>query len=917
MTYRCAACGTQFENGTDCPRCGRPVSQPVPPAPPPPPPPPSGVAAPAPRPAAAGSTRGRVLKAAGIGVLALLVVAGSAFAAIQIFSPGGALPLPQASGATTQLTVTGEPPKTTGSWASGVRRVWRIDGEHPSGIEDDTEVYLDPGNATDQAWTATDFVGDTTLVYTGLDPATGKTLWTGKMFRDCAAEQSDGLVPCFDWVKNKTEDSWDPAVALVNWRTGKSKSVTKLSDLGLDDNLTPLSEIAVRGGALVLTLPDYPDGAGDYLGDLAGVTVAKVSANGRELIWHTRVGGCDGCDRDQSRITAANLQHGVLTTTFGAAFDFDTGKSLFPDSSYVVPIADGVLDVITADGGGVASDLTAPDGTTMSVVSERGGWRLDGTLPPQPLRITTGKRSAAVVRATVTAFDPRTGAAAWQTPVQLSMDANELSFIPVEYDGSRLLFLSDDEVLAADASTGATLWKRKLTGGSFFDTKVASDGTILAYGYETTGNYTNSTAGLDPDSGAVLWTISGIANPVPGPDGESLIVVNSQFNSPYVARFDPADRPSTTPVVPADAPDCPSGMTAISWTQYTDGAILLCRLDQAYAVVFPAHQDWVPAELNFSAGGHEVVFTNGTKVRVSLGGRVVTTEADGTVTAQPVTSAWNDAAGRVKGSVPSDLRTCPAGSWPISLSTYQGGWLLVCGTAADAPTSMLLSTGTDVTDVSSVTYRNGGYCGTAPSGTVCGYRSPAVVSVTAPDGTVTQHSADSNYFDGHGAGGTGKGNGSYGVETPDDNAKDQVRYLTEILQKSMAGRTNLQSAVDRVRTCSDMDGAISSFNDVLANRQELLDALDSAPVDAVPDGQVLAARLRNALQLSHDSDGVWLQWAQAEQANGCADGQKNPLYQQVRSMNGDVAVAKQQFLTMWNHQIAPTYRVRTFKVSQI
>jgi len=703
----------------------------------------------------------------------------------------------------------------------------------------------------------------------------------------------------------------------VDWRTGKSKSATKLSDLGLSDDLNGASEIAVRGGSLVLTLPEYPEFGGDYLGALAGVTVAKVSPDGKTLLWHTRVKGCDGCDQGTTTITSANLQHGVLTSTFGGAFDFDTGKSLFASTAYVTPVADGVLSL--SGGTPPVKSITAPDGSTMSVVSEPGGWRLDGALPPLPLRITLGKGSERSTPAKVVAFDPTTVNAVWKAPVDLVVGAMPTNAGPLTYDGHHLLFLSQDQVIAVDADTGAAAWKRNL-GTGIYGLQVASDGTLIAHGYATSSEqFATATTGLDPDTGAVLWTVAGTGALVPNPDrGQSLLVVNPQHNGgPYVARLDPADRPTGLPAVPAEAPACPSGMTAISWTQYADGAILLCRLDHTYAVVFPGHPDWVAAELNFSPGGHEVVFSNGTRVRVSLGGRVLTTETDGTVTALPVTAAWNDAVGQVKVVTPSDLRTCPAGSWPISLSTYQGGWLLVCGTAADAPTSMLVEAGSDVTEVGSVTYRNGSYCGSAQANTICGYRSPAVVSVTTPDGAVTQHSADSNYFDGHGAGGTGQGNGSYGVETPDDNAKDQVRYLTQILQKSMAGRTNLQSAVDQVRTCTDLDSAVSLFNDVLTNRQELLDAIDSAPVDAVPDGQGLAASLRHALRLSHDSDQIWLQWAQSEQANGCALGQDNPLYQQVRSMNGDVAVAKEQFLTAWNREIAPTYKVRTFTVSQI
>jgi hypothetical protein len=104
---------------------------------------------------------------------------------------------------------------------------------------------------------------------------------------------------------------------------------------------------------------------------------------------------------------------------------------------------------------------------------------------------------------------------------------------------------------------------------------------------------------------------------------------------------------------------------------------------------------------------------------------------------------------------------------------------------------------------------------------------------------------------------------------------------------------------------------------VVANRQELLNALDSTPVDAVPDGAALVAKLRTALQLSHDSDLVWVQWAQAQQANGCATGENDPLYQQVTGMNQNVATAKDDFVNSWNSQIAPSYGAPTFKTSQI
>lgn len=927
MMYRCRACGTQFEGRTGCPRCGLPVTaQPVHQEPTAPPPPSAAGAAPGPPPAGAGSSRRRVLKAVGVGALALLVVVGSAFAAMRVFSPGGTFPLPQAGGTTAQLTVTGEPPDTAGSWASGVRQVWRVPGNHSAGDEErDAGAFGGLFAATAKAWTLIDVVGDISFGVWAFDPASGKALWNDwgseHYLESCASTTVNGLTPCLESYYPGGDVS-ETRLALVDLSTGKVKSQTPLRKLGIKTEQLFNTDVDVVDGQIVLTLPQYPNFSGPDIGRVQGVIVARVNPGGDTAAWVSQEPACGQGDWEGPNAVGdeQRLQHDVYFTRWGLGLNFATGETLAGELHCVAPAADGVLLVRARQGDPIPTELTAPDGFTYKVVDAWDGLvQMDRSLP-SPLALAdvklgeAGEYGGRTGTATLAPAHLSASSPTWVDPptVSVASDGGGTSVGQVSYDGQRLYILDQEALQAVDPASGESLW-RSVVGDAetYYKLSRMADGTILLHGYR-------GSLAVDPGTGAVLWYRPGDVTPVTSPDGvESLFQIGGHDSTSYLARLDPADRPSTTPTVPADTPDCPSGMTAISWTQYADGAILLCRLDQTYAVVFPAHPDWVPTELNFSPGGHDVAFTNGTRVRVSLGGRVVTTEADGTVTAQPVTSAWNDAVGRLKAFVPSDLRTCPAGSWPISLSTYQGGWLLVCGTAADAPTSMLLSAGSDVTEVGSVTYRNGGYCGTAQARTICGYRSPAVVSVTTPDGTVTQHSADSNYFDGHGAGGTGQGNGSYGVETPDDNAKDQVRYLTEILEKSMAGRTNLQSGVDRVRTCTDLDGAISSFNDVLANRQELLDALDSAPVDAVPDGQGLTARLRDALQLSHDSDEVWLQWAQTEQANGCADGQDNPLYQQVRSMNGDVAVAKQQFLAMWNQRIAPTYHVRTFTVSQI
>lgn len=927
MSLSCPGCGHLAEEATRCPRCGFPVPASMP-----------GPESPsipgASEPSFATTTPGKVAEPAegatppskrrpqgtrtalilGAAVVALTLVIGGAFAAIRASTGGGSV-LPFVP---VQLTVTGGPPSAAGSWSSGVQRLWRIDAEHYSEVEQDYASYSDASTVTSKSWAVTDFVGDTSHIYYGLDPESGKVMWGGAGYRDCAVQEVGGLVPCLDWVRGKDDESFDPVLKLVDWRTGEAKVTTTFAELNLSADLNPASAVTVADGEILLILPDYRNGGGDYLGDLAGVAVARVSANGTTTRWahETR-----GCERSFDGDWRGTLQHGIFFAGYGLALDVETGKSVLDDSVCASVSADGVARVDPQTGSSAPASVTAPDASTVFTTSERSGFRPVGDrMVPVPLKLIDVKLvddrdGSQYGTAGLVGFDPATGQVTWTTPLPVAVtdrgDGTPYAG-SVLFDGSRLILRTDLTMQAVDPTTGTVLWSRPDPGG-YGQTSLAADGTILADSDVGTDAY-------DPETGARLWQLGGAVVLAPGADGfDSLILFGSAASggSNYIARLIPADRPTTAPVVPAAAPACPSGMAPISWTRFSDGGILLCTGDGKYAVMVPAHTDWQAIALTFTPGGHEVVFSNGMRIRVALGGSLVYVEANGAVTASPAIESWTNAVGDVKVAVPPDLKTCPAGSWPISLSTFDGGWLLICGTGPQQPTSMFLTDGSVVSDAASVEFRDGAYCGTTAAGKVCGYRAPAVVTVTPTGGTPIQHSATANYFSGHGPGGTGEGTGSYGVNTPKDNAKDQIRYLTQILQKSMAGRASLNTAVGQVRACTSLSEANATMNGVVLNRQELLDALESTPVDAVPDGAELVARLRVALALSHTSDLVWVQWAQAEQASSCAEGEKSSHYRQVTRMNRDVSVAKDSFLAMWNSQIVPVFGAPRFTRSQI
>lgn len=861
--------------------------------------------------------RTRAPRAMLIGVGAAVVLAlvvGLAIGAPALFNRGQES---GPSGNAAELQVTGSPPAADGSWASGTRRVWRVAAEHPDTIQGGRISYSGIAPRTSGAWAVTDFVGDTTHAYWGLDPESGSVTWGYETYRACADADLNGLVPCLDHVRKGSSDEWEPVLRLVDWATSKPVTTTTFTKLGLGKtDLNPVSDVAVVNGELVLTLPSYPQWSGDYLGDLAGVTVARVSADGKNTRWTVS----NKCTGDAWRqVPGRILTDGLLTPGYGVAVDFETGRSIIDAKACPVLTGRAVLRVDPSAGAGIPAQAPAPGGGTVTISrAEWSGFRLADAPPPQPLTLldvqtgTSDQYGSRAGTAKLTAIDAATGRPAWTTALEVAVTVQDgvASGGLVSFDGQRLLVLNDGRVRAVEPATGAVLWTA--TSPEAHQVSRTADGTLLI------GNY-QGTAALDPNTGAQLWSLPGEIRPAPGRDGrEDLLqlATDPEADQDFVARLVPADRPVKTRAVPDGAPSCPAGMSPISWTRYEGGSILLCRQDQRYVVVMPEHPDWAATELTFVPGGYQVAFDNGVRMRSSLGGSAIEIAENGQTRLAPTIQSWTDAAGKASFAAPKDLATCPAGSWPISLSVFDGGWLLVCGTGPAQPTAMSYLTGGNRRDTDRVSFGNGGYCGEWDATKVCAYHAPAMVSERTGANEV-QHSVSSDYFTGRGAGGSGKGTGSFGVESPRDNDKDQVRYLRQILQKSMTGRSNLDAAVNQVRGCTDLAEAITTLRSVTANREELLAALEATPLNAVPDGAVLVARLRTALQLSRDSDRVWVQWAESEQASGCAQSTGNPLYQQVVGMNHEVARAKDDFLAIWNKKTAPAYGAPTFSRSQI
>ncbi|MCL2849422.1 MAG: OmpA family protein, partial [Micrococcales bacterium] len=211
----------------------------------------------------------------------------------------------------------------------------------------------------------------------------------------------------------------------------------------------------------------------------------------------------------------------------------------------------------------------------------------------------------------------------------------------------------------------------------------------------------------------------------------------------YVALLRPhAGSGQQAAALPKGFPSCPSGMQVVAWTQYPDGLVLVCHSDKGFHVtVRHKGKDLTPHELTFTAAGWTVKCKGGTVLTVGLGGGFVTA-GDGTWTGR----GWSRSTGPV--SFPqAAAQGCPPGTVALSLSTWNGGWLLVCGTDAKSPSSArwdddLVGQGQS----KDVTRHGAGFC--VNGGAICA--GPGEVVLSDDEGLKVRRPIGADWFTGSG-----------------------------------------------------------------------------------------------------------------------------------------------------------------------
>jgi hypothetical protein len=389
-----------------------------------------------------------------------------------------------------------------------------------------------------------------------------------------------------------------------------------------------------------------------------------------------------------------------------------------------------------------------------------------------------------------------------------------------------------------------------------------------------------------------------------------------------IERLDPGFGAARVSAEPAALPSCPKGQTPVSFSTWDkgNGATLVCQGfgNTVTVVLIVGGKTYTSADGSITPTGYRADFGGGVSVDIGLGGWAAWVVDGGTTTLHAASSGWQigDVHAQTLPALSDEVEACPVGTYPLSLSTWDGGWLLTCGEKASAITRFVYVDGSAHGSGHAMTAQGGQSCGTDSTGRqVCVSANPAVVMFSSKGGSQTQHSVDANYVAGKGFSGAGKGTGAYGLADPRANAASEVAYLNGILQQSQAARASVRSVVQNILKCASVQADVQTAQAVAADRTTELQALDSAPVDAVPGGSTLVAQLRAVLQDSLTADQAYVSAASQVASGQCPAG--TSTYNAQTPLIAQITSEKTVFANAWNGQIASKYGTPTYTQDDI
>ncbi|MFB7556862.1 hypothetical protein [Streptomyces brevispora] len=141
------------------------------------------------------------------------------------------------------------------------------------------------------------------------------------------------------------------------------------------------------------------------------------------------------------------------------------------------------------------------------------------------------------------------------------------------------------------------------------------------------------------------------------------------------------------------------------------------------------------------------------------------------------------------------------------------------------------------------------------------------------------------------------------TEAAADPAKSQAEALDKLLADSNNSRAAVIGAVEKTKTCTDLDQAVADLKGAAQQRRDLVTRLKELSVDKLPDNGQLTASLTRAWQASASADDHYAAWAsQAKSRKVCKHGnaRSTPQRQQADTQSGEASKAKNEASKLWN-----------------
>ncbi|WP_393059764.1 hypothetical protein [Streptomyces sp. LN549] len=136
-----------------------------------------------------------------------------------------------------------------------------------------------------------------------------------------------------------------------------------------------------------------------------------------------------------------------------------------------------------------------------------------------------------------------------------------------------------------------------------------------------------------------------------------------------------------------------------------------------------------------------------------------------------------------------------------------------------------------------------------------------------------------------------------------DPAKPQAEALDKLLADSNNSRSAVIGAVEKTKSCTDLDKAVADLKGAAQQRRDLVTRLKGLSVDKLPDNAQLTASLTKAWQASASADDHYAAWAaQAKSKKVCKKGKARTTTQtqQANVQSGEATKAKKQASRLWN-----------------